>query len=299
MTIDDWYYNAWSKPSDFNEHVPTLRMLASMCDTVVEFGVRRGVSTVALLASDAKTVFSYDLQRTPEVASLEQKAGNTVFRFIQGDSLLVDSPPHDMLFIDTKHTYDQLIQELRKHSPNCKRWIVLHDTTTFGENGEGGGRGLLPAVRDFLKENEDWSILREWSNNNGLMVLGKKSAGHLATIPSGPGTKLKLLLSSVGINPPPECECNVRAAVMDEWGVEKCKAEEATIVGWLKEGATKWGWTSLFTAGLRSLFSGLAFKLNPTDPIPGLVQEAIRLAEKEVVETAMVATPKTEKGGKA
>jgi hypothetical protein len=37
----------------------------------------------------------------------------------------------DMLFIDTWHKYGQLSEELRMHSPNVDKYIVLHDTTSY------------------------------------------------------------------------------------------------------------------------------------------------------------------------
>lgn len=49
--------------------------------------------------------------------------------------------------------------------------MVLHDTVTFGENGEDGGPGLLPGLRRFLREHSNWSVMQHFDNNNGLTVL--------------------------------------------------------------------------------------------------------------------------------
>lgn len=56
---------------------------------------------------------------------------------------------------------------------------------------------------------------------------------------SGPGTELKALLKTIGITASPGCSCNKRAAVMDEKGCDWVEANEATVVGWLREEATK------------------------------------------------------------
>jgi hypothetical protein len=56
---------------------------------------------------------------------------------------------------------------------------------------------------------------------------------------TGPGTELKKLLSKIGIKASPNCSCNKRAALMDTNGIEWCENNIDTIVGWLKEEATK------------------------------------------------------------
>jgi hypothetical protein len=60
---------------------------------------------------------------------------------------------------------------------------------------------------------------------------------HLPVI--GPGAELKTLLATVGITASPTCSCNARAAEMNARGVDWCEANIDTIVGWLREEATK------------------------------------------------------------
>ena len=75
------------------------------------------------------------------------------------------------MFIDTRHDYEQLKEELRRHAGNVRRYIVLHDTTTFGEQGETPGHaGLWPAVEEFLAQGTFRLKSRE-HQNNGLTVL--------------------------------------------------------------------------------------------------------------------------------
>ena len=102
----------------------------------------------------------------------------------------IDIEETDLLFIDTLHRYGQLKLELKKHSSKCKKYIILHDTTTFGDVGETasklmidpvtGGmqliprKGLWPAVEEFLKENKNWKLKERFTHNNGLTVLERK-----------------------------------------------------------------------------------------------------------------------------
>jgi cephalosporin hydroxylase len=167
------YVAAVSTPSDINEHLPTLFTLANECDHVTEFGVRWGASTTAFLASKARLV-SYDIDQHPaalhlfELAREEGKAAE----FKIGNTLKIERIfETDMLFIDTLHTYAQLRHELFTFHSSVGKYIALHDTVTFGEKGEDGGPGLIPAIWDFLTTSPEWRIKEHHTNNNGLTVL--------------------------------------------------------------------------------------------------------------------------------
>src|SRR5207244_1668383 len=141
------YEQACSIPSDIHEHLPTLYQLARECRHVTEMGTRAGVSTAALLYAQPAVLVCYDLERLPELDRLLAAAGRTKVLFRQEDVLVADIEETDLLFIDTWHVYDQLRKELALHAGKVRRYIVLHDTTTFGEYGEAEGqRGLWPAV---------------------------------------------------------------------------------------------------------------------------------------------------------
>lgn len=182
-TLEEWYAQVWKTPSDINEHVPTLRRLAEGCEHVVEFGHRRNVSSVAILAGQPKRFTSYDLATSATESGIKERMGATEFRFIRGDSLEVDIEECDLLFIDTRHTATQLLAELTRHGPKCRRRIALHDTTVYGTNGEGGGPGLLPALREWLRDHPEWSVVEEYENNNGMMVLSRDPSDK-PTLPS-------------------------------------------------------------------------------------------------------------------
>ncbi len=56
-----------------------------------------------------------------------------------------------------------------------RKWIILHDTETFGEKGEAESeRGLNYAIREFLMANDDWMELQRYTNNNGLTILQRR-----------------------------------------------------------------------------------------------------------------------------
>jgi hypothetical protein len=176
LTLEEWYERAASEPSDINEHVPTLRELAEGCDTVVEFGTRAGVSTVGLLMGRPKHLVSVDRKATSEVARLSAACPEgTRFEFVTGDSREVRGLPEkiDLLFIDTVHTAEHVWAELQNAGLGADR-IAFHDTEIYGENGEGGKPGLLPAIRRWVKEHPEYAVVRSDRNNHGFMVLSRR-----------------------------------------------------------------------------------------------------------------------------
>ncbi len=158
--------------TDIQEHLPVLALLARDLGRVVELGVRSGVSTAAFLQGGATSLCSVDISNCSAV--VQQRAQfnwNTKHEFVQSDSLTFPPRATDLLFIDTLHEGNQLLAELRRHAPTTTTCILLHDTETYGQNGEGGGRGLRSALDQFLQENPSWREARHWPENNGLTLL--------------------------------------------------------------------------------------------------------------------------------
>lgn len=173
-TIEDAYEHAAKKPSDINEHCPTLREYAQRVDRVTEFGMRHGVSTTALLAGQPKKLVSYDLRKYAEVELFTHLKGETDFQFVVGDSLSVEIDECDLLFIDTKHTAAHLAQELARHHEKVTSYIIMHDTVIYGVRGEDGSDGLLYAIRSFCKAHTEWIVVLHAQNNHGLMILSRR-----------------------------------------------------------------------------------------------------------------------------
>ena len=179
MTADfnDDYLQACFTPSDINEHLPVMSALARDCKHVTEFGVRWGTSTVCWLANDV-VLRSYDIASTPEADAIFARvtAANKDARFIIQDTLTItDCEETDLLFFDSKHTYDQVSAELG-YAPMVRKYMVFHDTELFGQIGEDGTLGIWPAIEEFLAANPSWQIKARRTNNNGLTVLERIAA---------------------------------------------------------------------------------------------------------------------------
>jgi hypothetical protein len=172
------YFWARRNPSDINQNVHLLNLLAQQCESVVEMGVRAGISTRAFLLSPVRLT-SYDIEldlRVTELFELAKKLGRDV-QYLQADVLKIQIEPCDLLFIDTLHTYDQLRQELRLHGNQAQKYLAFHNTHTFGLCGEDGrdAKGLLSAVIEFVMANPHWRFHTHRTNNNGLTILERIS----------------------------------------------------------------------------------------------------------------------------
>lgn len=178
-TIDERFQLLVNSPSDINEHLETIKSYASKCEHITEMGVRWVVSTWAFLAARPKRLVSIDIVQCPVQEAAEAAKNEGIdFEFMIADTskpqLNIEST--DLLFIDTWHIYDQLQKELQIHASKARKYIVLHDTTTFADVGESGAhRGLWPAIEEFLAENKKWILKERFTHNNGLTVLERIS----------------------------------------------------------------------------------------------------------------------------
>lgn len=170
-TLEEWYTAVGVKPSDFHEHVKTLKELADGCDHVAELSTWGKPALIALCASTAKRVTSYAPRPKAEWKVLDTLCESGRFRGAM--ALPVQVEPCDLLFIDTDHTAATVYAQLSANAAVVSRYIVVHTTAIYGETGDDGGPGVLPAVRRFLTERPEWTTVRHDPNNFGLLVLSR------------------------------------------------------------------------------------------------------------------------------
>lgn len=190
---------------DINEHLFTLCDYAKQSRVIGELGVRGGASTLALSlgllngGTLGKRLLSVDIDNCglAPAFSLARSCGLDA-TFIQEDSIKVQLPKMDLLFIDSLHCYAHLKNELETHHQRVSRWIILHDTEVYGRTSdlvrfnhdlismsektgysiEGLYKGLSFAVDEFLAQYSEWSIERVHHHNHGLTVLRRQEALH-------------------------------------------------------------------------------------------------------------------------
>ncbi len=105
---------------------------------------------------------------------------------------------------------------------------------------------------------------------------------------SGPGQKLRELLAQLAIAYREDCGCEPFARQMDDWSIAGCLEHFDEIVHHLRENARKYSFWEHLQSAVKAAASGLAYQLNPLDPFPGLVREAIRRAEIESIEAEQI-----------
>lgn len=168
-------------PSDINEHLQALHILAMGCDRIVEFGVRTGNSTVAFLSGLAQgapiggELHSYDIEDPQGEIPLPAAGGPKWFFHKEDTAHLGTIPECDLLFIDTAHTRVHVAAELQYHA-SVRRYIVFHDTVLWGVIGMDGKTGVLHAALDFMAAHPEWKLGAHRLNNNGLLILERSAA---------------------------------------------------------------------------------------------------------------------------
>lgn len=134
------------------------------------------------------------------------------------------------------------------------------------------------SLRRVATDSPEALIYQEASSGRRIVAQHPGFSSSLLT-QEGPGTELKRLLESLGVGSVENCSCRARMEEMNRIGVAQCRERRDEIAGWLRDGQSQFGWAAKLGAAARSVSSGLAFKLDWTDPFQGLVDEAIRRAE--------------------
>jgi len=137
--------------ADIVDHLPTLRSYADQCEYITEFGAREGISTTAFLAARPKRVITYDLgdfRLLDALADIAKEEGLN-FKYIKRNTIqegwTIDDT--DLLFIDTFHVGPHLAEELKQHADKVRKYIILHDTESYGWLGQCHMPGLMYAIR--------------------------------------------------------------------------------------------------------------------------------------------------------
>lgn len=172
-TINVAYLNSKLTTNDADVIMPVLKTYAEKCNHVTEMGVRDVITTWAILAAkpDKLVCIDWDNEKCPVNKTKLQEAKrlsaqeDILFEFIPADTTNISIEPTDLLFIDTWHTYEQLILELLMHSPNVNKYIICHDTN------EDIFPGMYVAIEDFLHLNKNWKLVEKNNEFPGYTII--------------------------------------------------------------------------------------------------------------------------------
>lgn len=172
MDFEKEYQDACVRDTDIHEHLPVLSELTSQCTHVTELGVGWAQSTRAFLRHDVE-LHSYEFMPQPGIREFFEQAknaGRNVTLHVD-DTRKVEIAETDLLFVDSLHIYEQVQKELELHAGKARKYIGFHDTTTYADRGEFGGRGIWPAIQEFIDSHPEWQLVERRTNNNGLTIL--------------------------------------------------------------------------------------------------------------------------------
>jgi hypothetical protein len=172
MDFEKEYNDACVRVTDIHEHLPILSKLIENCSHATELGVGWAESTRAFLRHDI-TLHSYEYSPLPGIVEFFEEAkrsGRNVTLHI-ADTRKIEIEETDIMLIDSLHVYEQVKTELELHANKVRKYIVFHDTTTFANNGEFGGKGIWPAIQEFIDAHTEWKLTERLTNNNGLTIL--------------------------------------------------------------------------------------------------------------------------------
>lgn len=159
--------------SDTWQHIPTLYLLCMLKKpkVILELGCRTGNTTLPFLYATKQYgghVYSVDIETWPELKNLldDKKDLKQFWTFTESDDLSLKwDLPIDFLFLDTTHTYEHTLNELKKYEPLVKAGgtIVFHDIFMTE---------ISNAISDYFGDRKDFHYLR-YFNNNGLGIILK------------------------------------------------------------------------------------------------------------------------------
>ena len=176
MDFEKEYQDACAKDTDIHEHLPVLSELTSQCTHVTELGVGWAQSTRAFLRHDIE-LHSYEFMPQPGIREFFEEAknaGRNVTLHVD-DTRKVEIAETDLMLVDSLHIYEQVQKELELHAGKVRKYLLFHDTTLFADRGEFGGKGIWPAVQEFIDSHPEWQLVERRHNNNGLTILKRVS----------------------------------------------------------------------------------------------------------------------------
>jgi cephalosporin hydroxylase len=184
VTLHSAYLDRLARWSDIQDHMPFLREQARSrpgCQ-VLELGCRKGNSTLAFLdgvlesGGHVHSCDAEDVLRFPD--GIGPWGAVPQWAFTCGDDMDVTVqsllPARcDVLFIDTSHTHEHTLAELRAFVPRVSRRggiVLCHDTNLSGWPGYDWA-GPVPPVRQALDEYCAETGLT-WVNMPGVCGMG-------------------------------------------------------------------------------------------------------------------------------
>jgi len=175
--LADLYTAALQESSDISEHLNILYRMASCVDNVTSITADgAATSTAAFVYAMPKHCVIYCKLQTPQIIRLQcaSKIAGLDYIYEQYRSA-IEIDPTDLLFIDTIKTEEIITRELNEYAGHVRKYLIFHDTETFGCVGElPGSLGIWPAIARFVRQNPEWQLFKHYSHCHGLTILERR-----------------------------------------------------------------------------------------------------------------------------
>ena len=138
------------------------------CESYTEMGVNQGGTLAAAILQHPTHVRAYDFRLLPYLPAQHifdkyTTDNNIDYKITEEDTRECTIEETDVLYIDTAHLYEQLTDELSLHADKVRKYIICHDTHSEPE--------LKKAVKEFVANNDKWTIVTDCTINVGFMTL--------------------------------------------------------------------------------------------------------------------------------
>lgn len=164
-------------------YMSPLLEYARKCESVTEYGTFQGQTALLWLHANVKQITCYDIdfsechkERLKEFAKVNKQN----IMFIPADPFDYGVEETDMLFCDTKHTYERVHDELYFSHDTVRKYIAIHDTNYPAPHKRTLEFTRFPdelvkdAVKEFLRDHKEWTLDKEINDNSGLMIIKRK-----------------------------------------------------------------------------------------------------------------------------
>ena len=189
----DWNqrgFNHRSHGNDFNWScqsalMPTMVLLGSLAEVVIQTGEREGYSGAAfakglsLNGKERKELYVIDATRQPIQDKFDTYTFPCKRTFINRNVLEIQLPKElpecDVMFIDTLHEANHVWSELHNLAPLCKKYLVFHDTVSQGQYSLDTNTplGINMAIDKYTEEN-GFEFISELFFNHGMRIYKRK-----------------------------------------------------------------------------------------------------------------------------
>ena len=167
--------NCYVQVSDVYAHLPTIYMtiVDGKLKRILELGTGEAKITMVLLLAAKEIggeVVSVDIPDSVHIENVKDKIeksglSNLCTLIYINDLNLFWNNSIDCLIMDTIHTFDHTLDELRKYEPYVEKGgvIVVHDTTSYN--------GVWNAIKYYFRDKN--VKIKRWWHNNGLVIVTK------------------------------------------------------------------------------------------------------------------------------